>query len=50
VASARVRSVAGELEIGRGASLWLSATDTAVTIEPRAEATQLFLAGDGLAC
>jgi mannose-6-phosphate isomerase len=43
-----VRSLGGELEIGRGASMWLSATDTDVTIEPRAEGTQVFLASDGL--
>ncbi len=45
---ARVRSLAGELEIGRGASVWLGATDTDVTVEPRAEGTHLFLASDGL--
>jgi mannose-6-phosphate isomerase len=45
---ARVRSLAGELEIGRGGSVWLNAADTDVTIEPRAEGTQLFLASDGL--
>jgi mannose-6-phosphate isomerase len=43
-----VRSLGGELEIGRGASLWLNATDTDVTIEPLAEGTQLFLASDSL--
>ncbi len=46
--AACIRSVAGELEIGRGASVWLNATDTDVTIEPRADGTQLFLASDGL--
>jgi mannose-6-phosphate isomerase len=46
--AARVRSVGGELEIGRGASLWLAATDTDVQVEPRAEGTQLFLASDAL--
>jgi mannose-6-phosphate isomerase len=43
-----VRSLGGELEIGRGASLWLGAADTDVTVEPRAEGTQLFLASDAL--
>jgi mannose-6-phosphate isomerase len=46
---ARVRSLGGELELRRGASLWLSAADTDVTLEPSAEGTQLFLASDGLA-
>jgi mannose-6-phosphate isomerase len=45
---ARVRSLGGELEIGRGASLWLGAADTDVTVEPCAEDTQLFLASDAL--
>jgi len=43
-----VRSLGGELEIGRGASLWLAAADTDVTVEPRTEGTQLFLASDSL--
>jgi mannose-6-phosphate isomerase len=46
---ARVRSLGGELELRRGASLWLSAADTDVTLEPSVEGTQLFLASDGLA-
>jgi mannose-6-phosphate isomerase len=45
---ARVRSLGGDLEIGRGGSLWLAASDDDVTIEPRAEGTQLFLASDAL--
>ena len=45
---ARVRSLGGELELRRGASLWLSAADTDVTLEASAEGTQLFLASDGL--
>ncbi|HLU56778.1 MAG TPA: mannose-6-phosphate isomerase, class I [Pseudonocardia sp.] len=45
---ALVRSQSGELEVGRGASVWLSAADTDVTLSPRAEGTQLFLASDGL--
>ncbi|MHA6617338.1 mannose-6-phosphate isomerase, class I [Pseudonocardia sp. DLS-67] len=44
-----VRSLGGELEIGRGASLWLGAADIAVTVEARAGGTQLFLASDSLA-
>jgi mannose-6-phosphate isomerase len=47
--AACVSSLSGELEIGRGASVWLGATDTSVTVEPRAEDTQLFLASDALA-
>jgi mannose-6-phosphate isomerase len=43
-----IRSLGGELEIGRGASVWLGAADTDVTVEPRAEGTQLFLASDAL--
>ena len=46
--AARVRSLGGELEIGRGASVWLAASDTSVTVEPRADGTQLFLACDAL--
>jgi mannose-6-phosphate isomerase len=46
---ARVRSLGGELELRRGASLWLSAADSDVTLEPSAEGTQLFMASDGLA-
>jgi len=43
-----VRSPGGELEVGRGASVWLGAADSGVTFEPRGEDTQLFLAGDAL--
>jgi mannose-6-phosphate isomerase len=43
-----VRSADAELELPRGASLWLAAGDTGVTIRPEAENTQLFLASDGL--
>jgi mannose-6-phosphate isomerase len=48
--SACVRSGDGELKIGRGASLWLSAADTGVTVHGAAEGTQLFLACDALHC
>jgi mannose-6-phosphate isomerase len=46
--SACVRSADGELKIGRGMSLWLSAVDTGVTVNDAADGTQLFLAGDAL--
>jgi mannose-6-phosphate isomerase len=46
--SACVRSADGELKIGRGMSLWLSAVDTGVTVQDAADGTQLFLAGDAL--
>jgi mannose-6-phosphate isomerase len=46
--AARVRSGDDEVEIGRGASLWLAASETGVTIHPQAEDTELFLASDGL--
>jgi mannose-6-phosphate isomerase len=46
--SARVRSLGGELEIARGASVWLGAADTSVTVAPRTDGTQLFLASDAL--
>ena len=46
--SARVRSLGGELEIGRGGSVWLGAADTNVTVAPRTDGTQLFLASDAL--
>jgi mannose-6-phosphate isomerase len=48
VGGARVRTAGAELEVGRGASLWLSAADTDATAEPLAEGTQLFLASDSL--
>ncbi|GAA2567501.1 mannose-6-phosphate isomerase, class I [Pseudonocardia hydrocarbonoxydans] len=46
--AAAVRSGAAELAVKRGASVWLGASDTDVTVSARAEGTQLFLAGDGL--
>ena len=46
--SACVHSPGGALELARGASLWLAASDTGVTVRPKAENTQLFLASDGL--
>ena len=46
--SACVRSPDGELKIGHGDSLWLSAADTGVTVHDAADGTQLFLAGDAL--
>jgi mannose-6-phosphate isomerase len=46
--SACVRSPKGELELARGAALWLGAADRGLTVHPRAGETQLFLASDGL--
>lgn len=46
--SAALRSPGGELKIGRGASVWLAAGDTAVAVHDAADGTQLFLAGDAL--
>ena len=46
--AAGVRSGSGELEIKRGASLWLGAGDVDVTVAARADGTRLFLASDGL--
>jgi mannose-6-phosphate isomerase len=43
-----VRSPGGELELTRGASLWLAAADTDIAVRPQAGGTQLFLASDGL--
>jgi mannose-6-phosphate isomerase len=37
-----------ELALEKGDAVWLAASDTGVTVEPRTPATQLFLAGDGL--
>lgn len=37
-----------DVELRRGAALWLPAQDLGVVVRPRAEHTQLFLAGDGL--
>jgi mannose-6-phosphate isomerase len=47
--AACVRARGHDVELGRGASVWLAAADTGVTVHPRADGTQLFLAGDGLA-
>ncbi len=46
--AACVRSLGGDLELGRGASVWLGASDVGVTVEPHVEGTQFFLAGDAL--
>jgi len=43
----RAGSIA-EMELRRGAALWLPVEDRGVVVRPRAEHTQLFLAGDGL--
>ncbi|MGH3567605.1 MAG: mannose-6-phosphate isomerase, class I [Pseudonocardia sp.] len=43
-----VRSPGADLELRRGASLWLAAADSCVTVHPRSAFTQLFLAGDGI--
>ena len=37
-----------ELELVKGAAVWLAASDTGATVAPRSADTQLFLAGDGL--
>ena len=37
-----------ELALAKGAAVWLAASDTGATVEPRSPGTQLFLAGDGL--
>ncbi|MBN9097202.1 MULTISPECIES: mannose-6-phosphate isomerase, class I [unclassified Pseudonocardia] len=44
-----VRAGRTDVELKRGGSAWLSAEDRGVHVLPRAEGTQLFLAGDGLA-
>ncbi len=46
--AACVRSAGVDLEIPRGASLWLAGVDRGVTVHARVEGTQLFLASDGL--
>lgn len=46
--SACVRAVGGTIDLARGASVWLPAGDTGVTVHPREAGTQLFLASDGL--
>ncbi|MGH3586885.1 MAG: class I mannose-6-phosphate isomerase, partial [Pseudonocardia sp.] len=43
-----VRTSDAQLEVSRGAALWLSAEDKGATVEPRSEETQLFLASDAL--
>lgn len=47
--AAGVRAGTAELAVKQGTSLWLGAGDGPVVVAPRAEGTQLFLAGDGLA-
>jgi hypothetical protein len=37
-----------DLELAKGAAVWLAASDAGATVEPRSADTQLFLAGDGL--
>jgi mannose-6-phosphate isomerase len=46
--SACLRGPGGKLELRRGASAWLGADDTALTVVAMADGTQLFLAGDAL--
>ena len=46
--SACVRAPGTELKIIRGGSLWLAAHETALSVQPLVEGTQLFLASDGL--
>ena len=46
--SATVRGPEGERGVARGQALWLSASDTGVTVVPQEPGTQLFLACDGL--
>jgi mannose-6-phosphate isomerase len=46
--AACLRGPEGRLDLRRGASAWLGAHDTALTVTPLAEGTQLFLAGDAL--
>jgi mannose-6-phosphate isomerase len=43
-----VRALGTELKITRGGSLWLGAHETALSVQPLVEGTQLFLASDGL--
>jgi mannose-6-phosphate isomerase len=43
-----VRSHDGEQELHRGASMWLAAAETGLTVHAQKPSTQLFLAGDGL--
>ncbi|MGI5125664.1 mannose-6-phosphate isomerase, class I [Pseudonocardia sp. CA-107938] len=46
--AACLRGRDGRLELRRGASAWLGAEDTGLTLEAQEEGTQLFLAGDAL--
>jgi len=46
--AACLRSPAGDLDLPRGASVWLAAADTGLTVHSRVPGTQLFLAGDAL--
>ncbi|MGE0300326.1 mannose-6-phosphate isomerase, class I [Pseudonocardia sp.] len=43
-----VHAGGAELELRRGAAMWLPASDRGVTVWPRGTSTQLFLAADGL--
>jgi mannose-6-phosphate isomerase len=43
-----VRGPEGERVLGQGQALWLSASDTGVTVRPQGAGTQAFLACDGL--
>lgn len=43
-----VRVAGTQTELARGRALWLPARDVGVNVVPRADHTQLFLAGDGL--
>jgi len=44
-----VRARGADVELKRGSAAWLGAEDDEVTVHPRADGTQLFLASDGLA-
>jgi mannose-6-phosphate isomerase len=46
---ASLRADGAELALSRGAAAWLAASDTGVTVAPKAPGTQLFVASDGLA-
>jgi mannose-6-phosphate isomerase len=46
--AACVRADGDDVEITRGRSVWLDASDKNVTVHPREEGTQLFVAGDAL--
>jgi mannose-6-phosphate isomerase len=47
--AASLRADGADLTLTRGAAAWLAASDTGVTVVPRAPGTQLFVASDGLA-